>query len=91
VLRRAGVVTSSAIILALMLTMLSLVPLQESKNLSASWYTIVYYVLIAVTAAVTGLLVAIVLMLYNALQSLIAVLRPGIEANPGSSSQDSGA
>jgi hypothetical protein len=73
---RIGLLSTIALISSILLMLMLSIPLQESNNLPSSWYSIVYYVLIALTAAVSGLLVAIILMLYNALQSLIEVLRP---------------
>jgi hypothetical protein len=73
---RIGLLSTIALISSILLMLMLSIPLQESNNLPGSWYSIVYYVLIALTAAVSGLLVAIILMLYNALQSLIEVLRP---------------
>ena len=74
-IERIGLLSTTAMVSGILLLLILSIPLQESKNLPNSWYTIVYYTLIVITAAVTGLLVAIVLMLYNAMQSLVKVLR----------------
>jgi hypothetical protein len=71
---RIGLLSTIAMVSGVILLLMLNIPLQESKQLPSSWYTIVYYALIAVTAGVSGMLVAIVLMLYNAMQSLIKVL-----------------
>ena len=84
---RIGLLSTIALISSILLLLMLSVPLQESKNLPGSWYSIVYYVLVALTAAVSGLLAAIILMLYNALQSLIEVLRP---TSSSTSSQEEG-
>ncbi len=91
-IRRIGLLSTTALIASVLLLLMLSIPLQETENLPASWYSTVYYVFITLTAGVTGLLVAIVLMLYNAMQSLIAVLhtdlktrssQPRKESDPG--------
>jgi uncharacterized integral membrane protein len=73
---RIGLLSTIALVMGTLLLLFLSVPVQESEQLPSSWYSYVYYVLIGLTASLAGLLVAIVLMLYNALTSLIRVLRP---------------
>lgn len=73
-IQRIGLLSASALIAAMLLLLFLSIPIQESDQLPSSWYSIVYYTLITITAAVTGLLVAFALMLYNAMQSLVKVL-----------------
>ncbi len=75
-IQRIGLLSTVGLIAAMLLLLFLSIPIQESDQLPASWYSIVYYTL-TITAAVTGLLVAIVLMLYNAMGSLVKVLRSG--------------
>lgn len=113
----SAIVTASATILALMLTILSLssqadedfdqvfflgveriaklatvalmggillllflsIPIKESENVPGSWFTAIYYALIIILAALAGLLITIVLMLLNAISSLIDIMRPTAE------------
>lgn len=63
---------SSAILVLLFIS----IPLQASQQVSQVWYRVIYYLLVALVAGLAGLLVAIVLMLYNALASLIRVISP---------------
>ena len=110
----SSIVTASATILALMLTLISLVdqtdktfeqaffrrierigflatielsggmllllflsvPFQESTEVPNLWFTVIYYVLIVFLAGLTGLLISIVLMLLNAITSMIDAIRP---------------
>lgn len=74
-IERIGLLSTIALAAGILLLLVLSIPLQESKNVPSSWYSGVYYVLIALTAALAGLLVAIVLMLLNAMSSLIEVLR----------------
>lgn len=113
----SAIVTASATIIALMLTMLSLtkqaesdfgpvffkriqqiarlstislsagillllflsIPLQESDQVPATWFMTIYYVLITFVAGLSGLAVGIVLMLLNAINSLIDVVSPSAD------------
>lgn len=65
---------------ALVLLLLLSVPLAESSEVPANWYTIVYYVAVLYTAALGGALITIVLMLYNAITDLIRVIHPAEES-----------
>lgn len=53
--------------------------MQESDNVPADWFKIIYYVLITFVAGLSGLAVGIVLMLLNAINSLIDVVRPSAD------------
>lgn len=76
---RIGLLCTVALISGSLLLLILSVPLEESQNVPQTWFTIMYYALIVLTAAVVAMLVAIVLMLYNAMESLIHVLRPGMK------------
>jgi uncharacterized integral membrane protein len=75
-IERIGQLSTIALATGILLLLLLSIPLQESQNVPSSWFRGVYFVLISLTAALAGLLVAIVLMLMNAMTSLIAVVRP---------------
>lgn len=75
-IERIGQLSTIALATGILLLLFLSVPLQESENVPDSWFRTVYFVLITLTAALSGLLVAIVLMLLNGMTSLIAVLRP---------------
>jgi hypothetical protein len=76
---RIGLLCTVALISGSLLLLILSVPLEESQNVPQTWFTIMYYALIVLTAAVVAMLVAIVLMLYNAMESLIHVLRPDMK------------
>ena len=52
------------------------VPLQKAENVPSQWFTTIYYILIVFLALLAGLLVTVVLMLLNAIRSLIEGVRP---------------
>jgi hypothetical protein len=84
-IERIGLLSTIALAMGTLLLLLLSIPLQESQQVPSSWYRYVYYLLIALTAGLSGLLVAIVLMLYNAITSLIMVLGPGSQDAASSS------
>ncbi len=75
-IERIGLLSTIALAMGILLLLFLSIPVQESKDVPTSWFSVVYYVLITLTAALAGLLVAIVLMLLNAMTSLITVLSP---------------
>lgn len=66
---------------ALVLLLLVSVPLAETSEVPANWYTIVYYLAVLYTAGLGGALITIVLMLYNAITDLIDVIHPTEESH----------
>ncbi len=87
---RIGLLSTIALAGSALLLLLLSIPLDQSQHLPGNWYSYLYYTLIGATAALAGLLVAIVLMLYNAIQSLIQVISPDAYS-AGSGSGDSSA
>lgn len=75
-IERIGLLSTIGLSAGVLQLLILTIPLQESQKLPASWFTIVYYALMTLTAAISGLMVAIVLMLFNAMQSLIKVFNP---------------
>lgn len=71
-----GLLSTIGLIASVLLLLLLSIPLEESQQLPSSWYTFVYYFFLTLTAGVAGTLVTIVLMLYNALKTMITVLSP---------------
>lgn len=59
---------------ATLLLMLHSIPIQESDNVPTSWYRIMYYVLMAASSAVSGLLAVIVMSLYDTIRDMIHVV-----------------
>jgi hypothetical protein len=74
--QRIGLLSTIALAAGILLLLFLSIPVQESDAVPGSWFGFVYYLLIVLTAGLAGLLVAIVLMLFNAMTSLIQVLSP---------------
>ena len=62
----------------LMLTFLAM-PIFKSDVIAPRWYNVIYTVLIATTSSITGLLIALVIMLYNTIRDIIRILVPDID------------
>lgn len=78
-IERIGLLSTITLIAGVLLMLFLSVPVQESKDVPASWYKIIYYVLISYIAILSGLIVGVVLMLFNAIRSLIDVVKPSAD------------
>jgi len=75
-IEQIGMMTTISLAGGILLLLFLSVPLQESKNVPSQWFTIIYYILITFLALIAGLLITVVLMLLNAIRSLIEGVRP---------------
>lgn len=57
-------------------------PVTEAENVPSEWYTYIYYTSIIVSSILSGGLISVVLMLYNAVTSIIKVVGLGKEDHP---------
>ena len=76
---RIGLLATVALIGGVLLLLFLSVPVQEADEVPSHWFRTIYYVLIAYIALLSGLTVGIVLMLFNAIKSLIDVVRPALD------------
>lgn len=77
-IERIGVLTTISLTGGILLLLFLSVPFQEDNSVPSHWFTTIYYIMIGFLAILSGLLVAIVLMLLNAITSLIDVVRPSV-------------
>lgn len=77
-IKRIGLMATVAFSGGMILLLFLSVPIKESDNVPSRWFTIIYYILITFSAVLSGLLVSLVLMLFNAVTSLIDVVRPSV-------------
>ncbi len=75
-IQRIALLSSIALASAILLLLFLSVPLQQSKTLPVNWFQIIYYVLLVIIAGIAGLVVAIVIMLYDAIAGMIRAVRP---------------
>ncbi|MBO6881148.1 MULTISPECIES: hypothetical protein [Winogradskyella] len=58
------------------------IPVTEAENVPSSWYTIIYYISLGLSAILSGGLISVVLMLYNTVVSIIKIVGLGVEDHP---------
>lgn len=80
-IQRIALFSTIALSAGILLLLFLSIPLQESDQVPSSWFRIIYYVLITFVAGLSGLAVGIVLMLLNAINSLIDVVRPSTDTD----------
>jgi hypothetical protein len=64
-----------ALINGVLLLAIMTMPLEEAENVPNEWFGLIYYVFIFSTAVLSGLLVAIILVLFDTAKSIIQVLK----------------
>jgi hypothetical protein len=74
--RQIAFVDTATFAAAIIFLLIISVPLAEAAEIPAGWYSVVYYVTVVYAAALGGALIAIVLMLYQAITDLIGVIHP---------------
>ncbi|MDO6760206.1 hypothetical protein Q4566_08365 [Tamlana sp. 2_MG-2023] len=58
------------------------IPIAEADSVPQSWFTIVYYLSLGLSAIVSGGLIVVVLMLYYTVASIIKIVGLGIDDHP---------
>lgn len=67
-------VDTSGFILSTVFLLLLIIPLEETKNISPAWYDTIYYAVLGAAAALGGLLITVVLMLYHTVRDVIETI-----------------
>lgn len=57
-------------------------PVTESENVPNEWFSIVYYMSLAISSILSASLIVVVLMLYNTLSSIIKIVGLGLTDHP---------
>ena len=57
-------------------------PITESENVPANWFTIIYYVSLGISAVLSASLIVVVLMLYNTVINIIKIVGLGQKDHP---------
>ena len=64
------------------------IPVTEAENVPHSWYSIIYYISLGLSAILSGGLIVVVLMLYNTVVSIIKIIGLGITDHPLTVNED---
>lgn len=78
-IQKIGQLSAIALISGILLLLFLSIPLQESDQVPAYYFKPIYYILIVFVALLSGLMVSIILMLLNAINSLINIVSPSFE------------
>lgn len=76
-IRQIALIDTVLFVGATAIVLLFNVPIAESKSVPSDWYPILYYVIVGCTSLIGGTLVAVVLMLYDAIGDIIDVMGLG--------------
>lgn len=57
-------------------------PITESDNVPANWYTMIYYTSLAISSILSAALIVVVLMLYNTVVNIIKIVGLGMKDHP---------
>ncbi|WP_311195938.1 hypothetical protein [Antarcticibacterium sp. 1MA-6-2] len=57
-------------------------PITESKELPQSWYSIIYYVTLGMSAIIGGGFIALITMLYGTIANVILIVGLGVTDHP---------
>lgn len=75
-INRITLVSTISLCGAVLLLMVLSLPIGEFDQLSENWFITISYVLVVLAALLAGLVITVVLMLYNAIQYVIAMITP---------------
>lgn len=77
--RIIALVDTAAFVAATIFLLLLNIPVEETENVPADWYVTLYYMMLGASAALGGLLICIVLMLYHTVRDVIHTVSGGEE------------
>jgi len=75
-------IDTSVFILSIIFFQLLNIPITEADNVPSTWYSTIYYVSLALSSLLSGGLIGVVLMLFNAVSSIIKIVGLEIEDHP---------
>lgn len=58
------------------------IPITEADNVPNTWYSMIYYISLGISSILSGALISVVLMLYNAVTSIIKIVGLGLSDHP---------
>lgn len=61
-------------ILTLIVFLFLNIPVEEAENIPSSWYSNIYWVILFISSLLSGMMVAVILMLYNIIHNIILIV-----------------
>lgn len=81
-IKQIALVDAISFVTAALLLLFVIVPLEETEAVPTGWYNTMYYVVIVMSSVLGGLIISVILMLYDAVTDIIDVVGIGTEENP---------
>ena len=72
-------VDTAVFIAALMTFLVFNLPITESDNVPSNWFDILYYICLTLSSVLSAALIVVVLMLYNTVSNIIAIVGLGVK------------
>ncbi|MGD1842122.1 MAG: hypothetical protein ACFB0B_14680 [Thermonemataceae bacterium] len=79
---RIAQIDTTVFVLAMIVFQTLNLPITKADNVPENWFSIIYYVSIGLSAILSGALIGVVLMLYNAVISMIKIVGLGKSDHP---------
>lgn len=79
---RIARIDTGVFIIALICFQLFNIPITETETVPASWYNSIYYITLGISALLSGALITVAIMLYNAVVNIIRIVGLGEKDNP---------
>lgn len=76
-IKSIALLSTVCLVVSILVLLLLVLPLQESEKVPEAAYEVLYYVILGAAAFLGGLIVSIMLMLYEAIVGLVAWAQPG--------------
>lgn len=80
-IRQIALLDSIGFVLSIILLLTLVVPYEQTEEISAAWYTPVYYFVVIASAALGGIMVTVILMIYGTVRDMVSVFVSGVESN----------
>ena len=75
-------IDTAVFIVSMIVFQLLNIPITESESVPNSWFTIIYHISLILSSILSGGLISVVLMLYNAVTNIIKIVGLGQEDHP---------
>jgi hypothetical protein len=79
---RIAKIDTAVFIVAMICFQLFNLPITEADDVPSTWYATIYYITLGMSAILSGALISVVIMLYNAVVNIIKIVGLGITDHP---------
>ena len=79
---RIAKIDTSVFIVAMICFQLFNLPITEAEDVPSNWYATIYYISLGISSILSGALISVVIMLYNAVVNIIKIVGLGVTDHP---------